>query len=712
MPLDSYSLCPGGTGKRIKFCCKDLVPQLQQLERMIEGEQNTAALQQVERQLQETPDRACLLSLRAMLLRMVDKLDEHGAAAALFVEKHPTNPMALAEQAMALAAEPGRAREAMESLERAIAASGEGLSGRVYEAMDAVAHALLEQGQVVAARALLLLQTAVHQEDQHPLEMVLQLNASPAIPLLLKDDTILDVAPEGAAWKPAFDAATQTIAAGQWLSAAEQLAALAEREPGEPAIWRNLATLRMWLADSTAAVEALHRLAALPVPLEDAAEAEATALFMSADPLGDEVDQLLASYTITDPEATQTALAGWTRAMTMPVDPASLAREGEPPPKSLWFLLDRAPLTAEGEVDPMDVPQILCQVAFYGRQTDRDARLELLGIAAPQRERLEADLRDLLGAAIAPGGESKVLGRISASRLILRLARYLPRGISRDETEQLVERLLDHAALAQWPDHALGLLGGRTPREAAKDPQTHVKLLAAILLLEHWMEAAGENFDFNRLRASLGLPALEPIDPTRTRADRLPLDRLARVEVEKLADDALLSAYHRVVAFRVLPAIKKYSQAVVDRPQVGRPEEREMAYRLLAQREKDLDKAVGYLDQGRKEAVAGARSCATFDLMELPLRLQQGAGSDLGHLVNHLQREHLREPGVAEALAQFLVEIGAIRPDGTAAPMRAPAAEQPGIVVPGAEADAAGKIWTPDSQTPGGAKSGKIWTPE
>ena len=46
MAIDSYAPCPGGTGKKIKFCCSDLVGDLEQLDRLIEGDQITAALDQ------------------------------------------------------------------------------------------------------------------------------------------------------------------------------------------------------------------------------------------------------------------------------------------------------------------------------------------------------------------------------------------------------------------------------------------------------------------------------------------------------------------------------------------------------------------------------------------------------------------------------------------------------------------------------------------
>lgn len=713
MPIDSYALCPGGTGKPIKFCCKELVPQLQQLERMVEGGQNKAALALADRMLESTPDRACLLALKAMVLRALDQTDEHRVVAETFIAKHPNNPMALAEQAMSLAAQ-GQGRAAMVSLQGSIAASSDSIYGRVYEAMDEVAHELLNEGQVVAGRALLLLQTAVNREDTHPLEMVLRLNASPAIPLLLKDEQFSDEIPEGAACKPAFDAALEAISQGHWLAAAEQLAAISRQFPGEPAVWRNLALLRMWLADSPGAVEALHALAGLPTPLEDSVEAEAESLFMSPDPLGDEVDQLQLVYAIADPDQAQTALAGWPRAVAMPVDPATSQRDDQPPPKSAWLLLDRAQVAmgADDVVDLQELPQILCQALLYGRQTDRDARLELMGLAEPQREPLDADLRTLLAGAATGQSESKVLGRVSAGRLMIRLARYLPRETTREQSESLINRLLEHAVLNQWPEHRLGLLDGQTPRQAAAQPQYQIKLLAAILMLQQWVEAADETFDFNRLRTALGLPMLGPIDPTHTRAERLPLVRLARVEVEKLGDEALLVAYRRVVGFGVSAGVVKYAQAVVDRAQVGSPDERESAYRLLLRHERDSSHAMELIERGRKEATAAGRSCATYDLMELPMRLIRGEGNELSRLATHLQRDHIREPGVAQALGQFLMEIGAIRPDGTPAmPATAAAQEQAGIIVPGAPGAEPGKIWTPDSQS-GGAGSGKLWTPD
>lgn len=106
MAIDAYSLCPGGTGKKIKFCCGDFLPELQKIDRMIDGEQFLACLQHVDHLLAHEPgrDRPCLLATKCMLLRFTDRQEAARTAAAAFLVKHPDNQIALAEMAI-LAAE-------------------------------------------------------------------------------------------------------------------------------------------------------------------------------------------------------------------------------------------------------------------------------------------------------------------------------------------------------------------------------------------------------------------------------------------------------------------------------------------------------------------------------------------------------------------------------------------------------------------------------
>ena len=215
MPIDAYSPCPCGSGKKIKFCCKDLLGDLQKIERMLEGEQYMACLAHIERLEQSNPDRACLLATKTLLLRITGREAEARRAAAGFLEKHPDNPLALCDAALIAAVDEG-GRTALSLLEKAIAASGGAFSGRLYETISATVQVLLGEGHFLAARALALFQASVVGQDDPAMELLMRLNAMQTVPLVVKDGRGLQQCPEDAPWKEEFDAAFRLASGARW----------------------------------------------------------------------------------------------------------------------------------------------------------------------------------------------------------------------------------------------------------------------------------------------------------------------------------------------------------------------------------------------------------------------------------------------------------------------------------------------------------------
>ena len=232
MPIDAYSLCPGGTGQKIKFCCPDFLPELEKIVRMFEGEQHLGCLKHIEQLQEKTPDKACLFALKSMLLRSTNQIDEAEANATAFLEKHPENPTAMAESAIIKAAkESGRA--AIELLHPAIAACNGQMQSSVYDAMGVVARALMAEGEWVAARALLRLAVSIVQDDRQSLQMLMELNRSVHVPLILKDDPPEADCPADAPWKERYEEALGPIGRGAWREAADKLTAVAQDVPDE-----------------------------------------------------------------------------------------------------------------------------------------------------------------------------------------------------------------------------------------------------------------------------------------------------------------------------------------------------------------------------------------------------------------------------------------------------------------------------------------------
>ncbi len=151
------------------------------------------------------------------------------------------------------------------------------------------------------------------------------------------------------------------IGRGDWRTAADRLAALAADVPDSPAVWRNLATLRGWLADNAGCIDALRKYAALRAGeqdgLEDAVEAEATAMFLSDDPLGDRIEMFKVVWTVKDVERLQEALLSSPRWQAIPFDPARLSDGENPPPKGAYMLLDRPRAGIGRGIEPGDDAQ-------------------------------------------------------------------------------------------------------------------------------------------------------------------------------------------------------------------------------------------------------------------------------------------------------------------------------------------------------------------
>jgi len=726
MPIDAYSLCPCGTGKKIKFCCPDLLGELQRIERMLEGEQNLACLSQIERLQQQHPDRACLMAIKATLLRALGQWEKVQANAATFVERHPHNPTALAESAIATAAgaptEDGHGvelgtepsfvrggRAAQDILQRALAACGHSVPSRVYEAIGVVARVLLADGQWLAGRALLQLQTAIHREDEYPVEVLVELNRSAEVPLLLKDDPGMATCPDDAPWKDRFVEAIAPLGAGNWQAAAEKLTALAEDVPDSPTIWRNLATVRGWLADERGCIEALGRFAATEVPLEEAVEAEALAMLLTASPLGDPLDILAATWTINDVELLQAALTLESRAVEVSLDPSSLGDGDHPPPRAAYLILDHPVVKKAEDLTPETATRLLAQALLYGRQTDREARLEVLGVTREDLQWLRVLLKEIAGDALDPDlVEEEVIERTSASRQLLAPNWRLPGDVTAKQVDELAAAHARDAFLNRWPQLKLGIFDGRSAREVAGDESCRVRLLAAVLVLQSWNEATPVEFDFNLLRSHLGLPILEPIDPSQVTVEDLPLVRLSRVAAEKASDEALCAGYGRAEVFTATAAAREFARALLERPSLAGSPAQLRAYRTMAMMERDPDKALQYVEQGRQAAESAGRSCASWDLLELTVRFARREVGQLRRLVGHIQDRHLEEPGVAEALTSFLVRVGVIRPDGTPAPL--PPQDEAPAAAAAETGETARKLWTPDSQGPGGEK--RIWTPD
>ena len=715
MPLDPYQPCPCGTEKKVKFCCgNDLIHDYNKIEELITGEQRLAALDQINRSLAQKPDRGCLYLLKAQVQIELRELDQARESINELLKLMPSNPAGLGMLAVLEAAK-GDAFEAVDTLQSALEASQGKLQPQVYNAIGFVGRSLAAQGILLGARGHLLFQTSVTGgKDQRAVQALIELDGSGHIPLpALGLEGLSSADANGrlsAAGIAEMTEAMKSAGMGCWLKAVEKLDALTEREPYEPAAWKNIGTLRAWLGQEDKARAALRRYASFAsVPRDDAVEAEAVVQFLSDLTDEDLVPEITTSFAVNDPQAMQERLLSNKRLESVPFDPAEFREANEVPPLSAFLLLNReVPPHAEG-MTADQIPVILGELQLFGKQTDRSARVEFSTLKTADFDSKIAALQAALGPDRGEREGEEVTGKITRLGVALASNWRLPDAMPLLERKKLLEAHKTQVLLNVFPDLPQGVLDGKSLRQAAGDASLQARVLAVILLMD--LAESEERPEFNQVRKSLGLPTVEPLDPAGLRITSLSPVRLTRLDVKKLGDEDLLIAYQRAILYSAGRLLRKVGPELVSRPGIKGKVDFADVYELISRLSGNSDEAIEYIRKAQEAAVAGGESPARYLMAEIPLRLERREVDEFRRLFERLSTKHIKEPGVAQSLQMLLYQLGIMRPDGS---MATPGAAPPGA--PAAAASPASGLWTPDQGAPAaaapaaGGKS-KLWVP-
>ena len=713
MTLDTYQPCPCGSGKKIKFCCShDIVSELDKVLRTLAGDQRVAAMDQVGKLIASKGPRAALLAIKATVQMDLGEFGPAQKTVDEFVRIAPDNPVALAQSA-ALEATNGDTAAAIDDLQDALERITDNMPAEVYEVLGFVGRVLLNEGNVLAARAHFMLQANIGGPDNAaPVQILTQIDGSRDIPLMLKQSFVLARPQAGMAGSKDFEAALEPSRRGAWLAASHLFATLAKRFPDEPSIMRNVAILCSWLGNREMTVVAWRRYASMTgVPMDDAIEAEALAQLLDPETNADKLDDVTVIYPLRDTEKVMEKLLSDRRASRMEMDLSKLAAEDDPPPKAAFWLLDR-PLPANGAGLTRDtVPHVLGEMFVFGKQTDREARLEYSLTRTDDFESRQTALRDLLGDLLAPADKAEVTGEVSMVGHALSWSWRWPDDSPHELRESLIRDQRRDTIFQVWPNLPLSVLGGKRPSEANADPAYRVRLLAAILLLDLAGEQQGWTVDFNELRSQLQLPTRDMLDRTALGAQPMSLvslPRLSQLKAETLSDEDLVSVFHVAAMTRSLKAVRRFATELIHRPSFEKKQEKLLAYQSLAGIAANSDEAISWVHKAIAVSEALRRSPAELLLSELVLRLGRGDSEEIMQLIKRLQTKHINEPGVAQQLYSILVRFGVIAPNGAPAATAAAATRAP------EPATAGSALWTPDGPAPAAAAApaqSKLWLP-
>jgi tetratricopeptide (TPR) repeat protein len=728
MSLDAYQPCPCGIDKKIKFCCGvEILDDLAKIEDAISGEQRLGALDLCNRILEKKPDRPCLLMHKATVQMALQELAPCQETVTRLLQVAPNNPGGLAIGAM-LDCQEGNAAGAIDQLQSALESSQGKLIPAVYEAIGIVSRTLDIVGEPLAAQTHAVFQTQASQgKDRRAMLNLLEVEASGQIPLAIHGMTgTVSAAAEGplsATGIADFNAAMKQSDLGCWRAAARQFEALAQREPNERAIWRNMAVCKLRVLDKAGAIAALRRYEALPAtPRDEAVEAEALAQFLSDPTDLDFISEWAVTYSLTDAPALREQLLSNKCVQAVPFDKAQFQEANEPPPLGVYLLLDRVVPAYAPTLSRDNVPKVLGELLVYGKETDRPARAEFISTKTADFDTKLKHFVDLLG----PLGGEQLLqeesGRVASVAAMLAINWRFPDDTPADVRKRMIQEHRTQTLLSIWPNLPMGVLDGKTPRQAVADLAGQIRVQAIILQMD--LSEPIENPDYNKLRRSLGLPTLEAIEPTGLRVETLSPARQTRLVVGQLTDEQLVAVYRRAVLTSAPRLLRRIGLEVVARPSLDQHAaiDKAEAYDILARMALDTGEATEFLVKAQAAAKAKGQSPARYLLAELSYRLQRGEDHESRRILSALTTKHVHEPGVQQALMNLLTQLGLVRVD--------PATGRPVMMIPSAGVPGAGPaplgatepapapppapaLWTPDQIAPAPAGEGKskLWLP-
>ena len=741
MSIDSYAACPGGTGKKIKFCCGDLVGELEQLDRLIEGDQIAAALEQVRRLDEKHPGRACLLATRTKLELGAKQLAEAATTSRRFLDAFPDNPLALAEAALtdALA---GRVQEAAALFDRAreraaaTVADGGAAAQSVGDPTPELARIAATLVQVAAqaghigfAQGLVDWMVDRGLGSAEELRMLAAVVGSAGVPVALRTKVpLVDLGGESP-WRFEFDRAVAHARQWRLEKSLTTLRSLKGVAGDSPELFTNIAVVCEMLARPMEASEAWLRVARTAgVSADEAVEATGRAIALETEANPDRSPQVRYT-TVAAPLAVPAGEEGVTALELLEdtlrhsavCEPAAfdrsawVAREAVPP-RSVWRVYaERGP-----EAPP---PRLLASLLVFGRQTDREPQAVLQGFT-PDVATARPICERLLATTFAPAAEMPGMPAVTPTQWLLSAQFRVPppappSGPPTPGEPAVIDRLLEEqmAAVRErfvtvWPDEPLPELLGRAPREAVTDAEGLRRVEALVGEGEATSRSRALAAAWTALRGPLGLA--RPADITNDRPlEEVPPLRWHRLEMAGLPLDELRGLLLTATEAGFDAAAERAAEAVVARSDAA-PQDRLEAFGVLESRAESTSRRLELLDR-MKDLVRELRgNVGMLELAELRIRLQRGDQAEIMQLLERLQRNHARDPRVMQGLAEVLVEAGvdlsavAGRAAGGSAAAGVPAA---GGIGPAASAEP-GKLWTPGGESAaGGGDKKTIWTP-
>lgn len=720
MSVDTYAVCPCGSGKKIKFCkCKDSVGELDRVLKMVEGGQVVPALDRLSTILQEHPDAAWALAIRGRLLLDLREYDSLNENAERFIRLQPSNPLALTQRAAAKLFQ-NRVQEATASMLEAMTESGRDVDAFVLDVSSVLAYSLAQSGVFLTARvyATLAMMASGYEGGQTAVAVLRQLNSAPTISQLMKSVPSPIARPTDADWGERYDEASGLLRSNKIDLAEAKFNSLRRTLPQEPAVLSGLLTCAIWRGDIQAQSELLKKLSTCE-SLEFQERARYLAMSAIVDPAAPEISipVVMLESEISNAEEVEMAFTADSRVVSLPADLLANmgTTEDDVPPRSGFQILDRDKPESLTELPPInEVPEMIGLVFIYGKQTDREARVEVLDVRKHNLDEVKTQLAKIVSDVTWKEQAGTPMPLLVAGQPSVAMIRFQakPAEAEKLQSELAATRMPETLASVELP-----ILGGASLKSVANDDSKLLERTAALKIIEQYDAIASKgDAIISEVYKLANLKPPPPIKPGNDQIESIGNEDLNRVDASELNAESLVYLLQRSQQVAATPAVRRFARRLLE---VELTEEQQparlIAYMTLINASDNNEEALELLEKAKEFAASKDLSTANLLLSEVSLRLTAGDSVGFQNAIQELSTKYSNQPEVMAQLQQMLMSYGLINPDGS---VRQAGAPQGSVSGPGqvpAQGSDAGKLWTPESGSPaapaGEGGGGKLWVP-
>lgn len=687
--IDVYSLCPGGTGKKIKFCCRNRVDDFRKIYKFLDANQHTACLNFIDSLLKSDSECACLLAIRCVILKSFpERESELIGTANRFYELHPENPIAIAESAQAIllagqkaisekydslpstqrSALAAQEREELRSVirqtitryEKAFSVPQPFQYEQVVLKLEGFIKMLIKAGFYESANAWTGLLPEINSGSAFQetfLKSLHQLKTSKTIQLCFRAGLKIQSAPEGTAWQEPFNSIVKnSVLKLHWSQAISEFQTLAEQFPElqrAPAYCFNLALLHEWLCDLSSAAKFWEKyLACDGVSFYDALEKQIRLSFFSECPLEDAMEICTIDFPLTDQDAVLEKLLSeptFRRIGDLKEDETILAA---------FDVLDSPRIDSLEGLEVDDIPVVVGNAILLAKQGEKNACLEVINVLQGGAAFVTEAIQELIRPWQAGEAEQTVTQSISVTLDSILRKIVLPPDLSAEKIREVKNEHCRSILLNRWIHFPLGILKQHSMKTAAAKPAMRRLVETVIYSLRYLLEREKLSTDvLAELRQTLKLPPLPEITPSMV--ESLPVIFYGQLKPESLTPALLERIFLIARALNANSIPREILEAAVDDPAYSAPLRIEILKNLWSLDPLEM-KSTEIVKKGRALCEENHLPDVFFDIMDVAYSINEGKFQTVFDRLKHIRQEHSDD---AEAmhyvsqLSQFMYGI-------------------------------------------------------